>query len=1274
MTSARQKVRYRMLRIGLIAYALLVFCVVLVMHYLHTQTLANSLKLAQSNAQIMAEQTVRALDAVDQRLQISEVRLEQLQRAGQLNPKTAAQALQDQLHNQPFLNGLWVLDTDGRISYDTQPGTLGIDLSDRAFFTAHAGGNESLLFVDRPVKSRRNGNLQFSVSRAIRSDDGVLRGVLVASLDASYFDALWKTVDRGQDGVTSLFNAEGVMLMRSPLNPAAIGQSFLHRPLFSKHLPQATSGTFVDSSSVDGVQRVFAYRTVASQTRLILITGLSHDVLFKPWYQLLWLIVTLGVIGTAAIYLLTRSLFRSLDREFKGQQEALISARALEATSLGVLISGPDRTTLSVNKAFEYLTGYAPHEIVGRSCALLQGPLTDKTVTADFSAALDAHRPISREVLNYRKDGTTFWNEVSISPIFDDKGALTHFVGIQHDITERKTRQLQLRMTEQVFNQAREGITITDASANIVMVNRAFTEITGYAGADVIGKNPRVLASGLQDKAFYDAMWAALAGDGVWSGEIYNRHKGGVVYPEWLTISAIRDDLGNVCNYLGSFSDLSQVRAAENRVQKLSHFDPLTGLPNRTLLQDRTAHCINMVQRTSDPFCMLLCSIDHFKALNDTLGHAVTDGVLIEVARRLTMAVRDQDTVSHQSGREFTLILPGTPADGAAHLASELLWQLAQPFDIFSQQVSITASIGIALFPDNGSDFFSLIKSAEIALHRAQAGGRDTFKYYSDSMYQEVLAREAMTKALRKAAERNELKVLYQPLADLQSGKISGMEALLRWHHPELGAISPAVFIPLAEETGLIRSIGEWVLRQVCQDLRGWLDEGLTVPHIAVNVSPIQFRDPAFTHLIQDALADYAVDASQIHLEVTESALMEDVQRCEDILRALKKLGFFLSLDDFGTGYSSLSYLKRYPFDKVKIDQSFVRDVGSNAADSVIVKVIISMAHGLGLKVIAEGVETEAQCEILRANVCDEIQGYFFSRPVNAPALRSLLLENKCLPAHLLRFRPKQRTLLLVDDEANVLASLKRLFRRDGHTIVTAASGAEGLAMLAVHKVDVIISDQRMPGMTGVEFLREAKQKYPDTIRIVLSGYTELQSVTDAINEGAIYRFLTKPWDDDQLRDQINKAFEHKELLEENQQLDIKIRTTNQELVAANRHLGDVVKSTRHMVDADSTSLAIVREALECIPTPVLGLDDENAVAFANSAADTLLAEGGSLLGLPLQQASLTLFEFLDTSPQGHKSIIEVSGSTYDVRWKSMGESSQSKGKLVTLTPVGGAP
>ena len=367
-------------------------------------------------------------------------------------------------------------------------------------------------------------------------------------------------------------------------------------------------------------------------------------------------------------------------------------------------------------------------------------------------------------------------------------------------------------------------------------------------------------------------------------------------------------------------------------------------------------------------------------------------------------------------------------------------------------------------------------------------------------------------------------------------------------------------------------------------------------------------------------------------------------------------------------------YLKRFPFDKVKIDQSFVRDVTTNPSDLLLVKVIVSMAHGLGMKVVAEGVETQAQCEIMRTSVCDEIQGYFFSKPISAQAIEELFIEGRRLPPHLLRLRKPQHTLLLVDDEPNILAALKRLLRRDGHVIVTANSGAEGLDVLSRHKVDVIISDQRMPGMTGVEFLRAAKVNYPDTIRIVLSGYTELQSVTDAINEGAVYRFLTKPCEDEQLREHLQKAFEHKELLDENQQLDIKIRSTNQELVAANRQLGDVIHKTRYQVERDETSLAIVREALQHMPLPIIGVDDEGLMAFVNAAAERLFARAGPLLGMELGYALPAIDAAIAGADEGAPCEVLIDRTHYLVKWNAMGVNSRSRGKLLTLSLNGPTP
>ena len=833
------------------------------------------------------------------------------------------------------------------------------------------------------------------------------------------------------------------------------------------------------------------------------------------------------------------------------------------------------------------LNGYTSEEVMQQSLEQVLCPPSAVIARAELARSIAdvaqglAFRPFLGELEQTCKDGSTVWTEVSTSGLMDAQGNPIGVVGVTRNISQRKSQQEQLRLAAQVLAQSSEGIAVTDALGCIIFVNQAFTTITGYSEVEVLGQNPRLLKSGRQCPAFYVAMWEAVRNTGHWAGEIWNRKKDGTLYPEWLVISDLRNAQGEVTHYVGSFSDLSVAKEAESRILWLSHFDALTGLPNRTLLSDRGTLALSSAHRADEAVAFLMVSIDQFGAISESLGHPVADQLLVAVAHRMKVNLREQDTAARLGSNEFVLLLPDTPPMGAAHLANDLMAKIAQPIVIETHEIRVSVSVGIASFPENGQSFDALLTSAAIALHKAQEKGRATYQFFNNDMYEQVVAREQMGRALRHAIVLGQLHVLYQPQAELQTGKVCGLEALVRWDHAELGSVPPGRFIPLAEEAGLIIEIGAWVLRQVCGDIRQWHDQQLTVPHVSVNVSPLQFHDDDFLKVVRSAIGESDIDPAQLYIEVTEGALMDDVPRSEAMIHSLKEFGVKLSLDDFGTGYSSLSYLKRFPFDQVKIDQSFVSDVTRDSSDTVLVKVIVSMAHGLGMKAIAEGVETEAQCEIMRTSGCDEIQGFFFSHPIGGEQLEQLLAGAKALPAHLLHGQKPQRTLLLVDDEPNILTALKRLFRRDGHRMLSAASGAEALEVLSQHKVDVIITDQRMPGMTGVELLRSAKTLYPDTIRMVLSGYTELQSVTDAINEGAVYRFLTKPWDDEQLREQVRKAFEMRDLIEENRDLDAKIRTTNQELVAANRHLAELLQRERRRKELDGVLVAE--------PTDVIG-------------------------------------------------------------------------------------
>jgi EAL domain-containing protein (putative c-di-GMP-specific phosphodiesterase class I)/FixJ family two-component response regulator len=449
--------------------------------------------------------------------------------------------------------------------------------------------------------------------------------------------------------------------------------------------------------------------------------------------------------------------------------------------------------------------------------------------------------------------------------------------------------------------------------------------------------------------------------------------------------------------------------------------------------------------------------------------------------------------------------------------------------------------------------------------------------------------------------------------------------------------------------------------------MRTWEDAGLTGLRVAVNLSPRQFRDPQLAEKIGSALAEAGIEPRMLCLEITENVVMLDTPASQAMLTHLRSLGIDLVLDDFGTGYSSLNYLKKFAFDKVKIDRSFVSNITTDSNDGAIATAIVSMAHSLGIRVVAEGVETEVQCDFLRRNMCDEIQGFLFSPALSADDTAALLREERRLPDHLLRLNRPQRTLLIVDDEVNIVSSLKRLLRRDNYNILTANSGMEGLEVLARNDVDVIVSDQRMPGMTGVEFLGKAKELYPDTVRLVLSGYTELQSVTDAVNQGAIYKFLMKPWDDTQLREHIGEAFQRKEMADENRRLTLEVRTANFELAAANRKLEEVLQQQQQQISRDEVSLDVVREVLQQVPAPAIGLDEDNFIAFVNTAAQGLFRDEGMMLGADARTTIPEVLHAIDGMGDGQSCSIQIKGSVYRVRSHSMGQGSESRGKLLTL-------
>ena len=668
--------------------------------------------------------------------------------------------------------------------------------------------------------------------------------------------------------------------------------------------------------------------------------------------------------------------------------------RAVEQIPVSVIITDGEGNIEYANPRFEQVTGYSLPDVVGRNPRFLKSGKTPVSVFQDLWAHLERGQTWHGELLNRRKDGSLYWEEAYISPVRDASGKTTHYIAFKEDISDRKHTEEAMRLHAKVFDTLDEGVLITDVNEAILAVNPAFSRITGYSEDEVLGQTPRLLSSGRQSRGFYQAMWQELKEQGGWQGEIEDRRRNGEIYPAWMNIVAVTDDRGVVTQYISVFSDITERKEAEARIRHQASYDALTGLPNRDLFLDRANHALRTAGREGTELALLFIDLDRFKEVNDTLGHLLGDELLKQVAERLQGCMREVDTVSRFGGDEFVILLEDVgSAENSATVASKVLQAVEKPLLIGGNEVQVGASIGITHYPEDAGDAVTLLRNADMAMYRAKEAGRNNYQFYTGKMNQQVQRRVTLAGELRRAIDQNALFVLYQPIVRIADRSLVAFEALLRWEHPYEGLVSPEVFILLAEETGLIGAIGEWVLTEACRQAAVWRSQG----HdwwVGVNLSARQLALGLSVSRLQKIVIDSGLELAGLTLEVTEGLMLDGSEETLTWLQSVRDLGVHLSIDDFGTGYSSLSYLKRYPMNTLKIDRSFVRDIATDPSDASLVQATLAMAQSMGLEVVAEGVEDEQQLAFLEQNGCEFAQGWLFGKPMPAEEIDAFLARS----------------------------------------------------------------------------------------------------------------------------------------------------------------------------------------------------------------------------------------------------------------------------------------
>jgi diguanylate cyclase (GGDEF)-like protein/PAS domain S-box-containing protein len=886
----------------------------------------------------------------------------------------------------PEANGLRVSNVEGRIAYAVSNVlTPNVDVSDREYFTRQRDDPEAGLFISAPFVGRIFPHPQIIFSRRYRAADGSFAGIVDVSFPIESLMALLSTVDLGRRGMVSLWDRQEQLMSRYSRLPNPSPSTARPSPaLVRLILSDAPPSAYRTRSNVDGVERINFFRKV-SRWPLYLAIGLAEDECMAGWWQEAYILTglaglfVLASIGVSATFPRTLRALHDSEERYRGLFEHMQTGFTLREIVTDKSGKGVDVRFLASNRAYAAIYGLTPEQVVGRTMLEMWPDLSKDTV--DWIGIYDEVARAGNPVRFDAYGGVLRrWTEQTIYRTGPGQVAV-----LLDDISERKRSEARLQLAASVFTHAREGIVITDPDGVIVDVNETFSQITGYGREEAIGKTPRILKSGRHPREFYVAMWQSLADKGHWYGEIWNRRKNGEVYPEMLTIGAVRDADGTTRNYVAMFTDIQTIKEHEEKLEHIAHHDILTNLPNRVLLADRLRHGIAQSQRRGEALAVAYLDLDGFKEINDRYGHNIGDELLVALANQMKAVLRKGDTLARIGGDEFVSILADLeqPQD-CEQLLARLLNAASSPVTVGATVLQVSASIGAALCPQDGTDADLLIRQADQAMYLAKQAGRNCYHLFDRDEDDAAKAQSEVLKQVRQALERREFVLHYQPKVNMRTGALIGVEALIRWRHPKRGLLSPAAFLPAVETHPFGVELGEWVIDAALAQATDWRRAGLHLP-VSVNVGARQLQQPDFAARLGEQLRAHPdVPPSWLELEILETSALADIGTITALMRACQEMGVRFALDDFGTGYSSLTYLRRLPAELLKIDQTFVRDMLQDRDDRAIVDGVVGLARAFQRDVIAEGVETTRHGRALLSLGCELGQGYGIARPMPA--------------------------------------------------------------------------------------------------------------------------------------------------------------------------------------------------------------------------------------------------------------------------------------------------